>query len=568
MIKEELSVDIQTIDAALLSKMFLAGAKNLEAKKEWINELNVFPVPDGDTGTNMSMTIISAAKEVAAVEKPVMKDLAKAISSGSLRGARGNSGVILSLLFRGFSKGLEGKEEADAKDIAHALSLGVSAAYKAVMKPTEGTILTVARLASEHAQQVAQQEEVTEVMMWKEILSAAEDALAQTPEMLPVLKKAGVVDAGGQGFVEIWKGMLSVIENEQIIPSEEEAQAAPKEKKAHGVAAEFNEEDIHFCYCTEFIINKEHPDVDPLSLRAYLESIGDCVVVVDDEEIIKCHVHTNEPGNAIQAALKLGYLTNMKIDNMKEQHGDNNKLVDLEAEGQPAFPYKAVDPDKEYGFVAIAAGEGVKQLFVDLGVDNVVSGGQTMNPSTDDILSAIHATAAKRVFVLPNNKNIIMAAEQAANLADRKVDVLQTRTIPQGLSAMLAFDPEADRKQNVTNMVQAYERVGTGSVTFAARDSDYEGHKIKKGELLALENGKMSFVDTDLKKTVVKLTHNLTKKSPNKDASFVTLIYGEDVAEDQAEEIREAVAERLGDSAEVVLIAGKQPVYYFIISVE
>ena len=516
----------------------------------------------------MTMTIMSAAAAVTALEDPDMETLAKAISSGSLRGARGNSGVILSLLFRGFSKGLEGKEEADAKDIAHALSLGVSAAYKAVMKPTEGTILTVARLASEHAQQVAQQEEVTEVMMWKEILSAAEDALAQTPEMLPVLKKAGVVDAGGQGFVEIWKGMLSVIENEQIIPSEEEAQAAPKEKKAHGVAAEFNEEDIHFCYCTEFIINKEHPDADPLSLRAYLESIGDCVVVVDDEEIIKCHVHTNEPGNAIQAALKLGYLTNMKIDNMKEQHGDNNKLVDLEAEGQPAFPYKAVDPDKEYGFVAIAAGEGVKQLFVDLGVDNVVSGGQTMNPSTDDILSAIHATAAKRVFVLPNNKNIIMAAEQAANLADRKVDVLQTRTIPQGLSAMLAFDPEADRKQNVTNMVQAYERVGTGSVTFAARDSDYEGHKIKKGELLALENGKMSFVDTDLKKTVVKLTHNLTKKSPNKDASFVTLIYGEDVAEDQAEEIREAVAERLGDSAEVVLIAGKQPVYYFIISVE
>ena len=562
-------MEITTINAEALAKAFLAGAKNLEAKKEWINELNVFPVPDGDTGTNMSMTINAAKRELETLkDDPTVEQVSKKAASALLRGARGNSGVILSLLFRGFSKGLEGKEEANAKDIAHALSLGVSAAYKAVMKPTEGTILTVARLASEHAQQVAQQEEVTEVMMWKEILSAAEDALAQTPEMLPVLKKAGVVDAGGQGFVEIWKGMLSVIENEQIIPSEEEAQAAPKEKKAHGVAAEFNEEDIHFCYCTEFIINKEHPDADPLSLRAYLESIGDCVVVVDDEEIIKCHVHTNEPGNAIQAALKLGYLTNMKIDNMKEQHGDNNKLVDLEAEGQPAFPYKAVDPDKEYGFVAIAAGEGVKQLFVDLGVDNVVSGGQTMNPSTDDILSAIHATAAKRVFVLPNNKNIIMAAEQAANLADRKVDVLQTRTIPQGLSAMLAFDPEADRKQNVTNMVQAYERVGTGSVTFAARDSDYEGHKIKKGELLALENGKMSFVDTDLKKTVVKLTHNLTKKSPNKDASFVTLIYGEDVAEDQAEEIREAVAERLGDSAEVVLIAGKQPVYYFIISVE
>lgn len=557
------------IKGSQLRDAFISGANSISNCRQQVDALNVFPVPDGDTGTNMSMTINAAKRELETLkDDPTVEQVSKKAASALLRGARGNSGVILSLLFRGFSKGLEGKEEANAKDIAHALSLGVSAAYKAVMKPTEGTILTVARLASEHAQQVAQQEEVTEVMMWKEILSAAEDALAQTPEMLPVLKKAGVVDAGGQGFVEIWKGMLSVIENEQIIPSEEEAQAAPKEKKAHGVAAEFNEEDIHFCYCTEFIINKEHPDADPLSLRAYLESIGDCVVVVDDEEIIKCHVHTNEPGNAIQAALKLGYLTNMKIDNMKEQHGDNNKLVDLEAEGQPAFPYKAVDPDKEYGFVAIAAGEGVKQLFVDLGVDNVVSGGQTMNPSTDDILSAIHATAAKRVFVLPNNKNIIMAAEQAANLADRKVDVLQTRTIPQGLSAMLAFDPEADRKQNVTNMVQAYERVGTGSVTFAARDSDYEGHKIKKGELLALENGKMSFVDTDLKKTVVKLTHNLTKKSPNKDASFVTLIYGEDVAEDQAEEIREAVAERLGDSAEVVLIAGKQPVYYFIISVE
>ena len=557
------------IKGSQLRDAFISGANSISNCRQQVDALNVFPVPDGDTGTNMSMTINAAKRELETLkDDPTVEQVSKKAASALLRGARGNSGVILSLLFRGFSKGLEGKEEADAKDIAHALSLGVSAAYKAVMKPTEGTILTVARLASEHAQQVAQQEEVTEAMMWKEILSAAEDALAQTPEMLPVLKKAGVVDAGGQGFVEIWKGMLSVIENEQIIPSEEEAQAAPKEKKAHGVAAEFNEEDIHFCYCTEFIINKEHPDADPLSLRAYLESIGDCVVVVDDEEIIKCHVHTNEPGNAIQAALKLGYLTNMKIDNMKEQHGDNNKLVDLEAEGQPAFPYKAVDPDKEYGFVAIAAGEGVKQLFVDLGVDNVVSGGQTMNPSTDDILSAIHATAAKRVFVLPNNKNIIMAAEQAANLADRKVDVLQTRTIPQGLSAMLAFDPEADRKQNVTNMVQAYERVGTGSVTFAARDSDYEGHKIKKGELLALENGKMSFVDTDLKKTVVKLTHNLTKKSPNKDASFVTLIYGEDVAEDQAEEIREAVAERLGDSAEVVLIAGKQPVYYFIISVE
>ena len=558
------------IKGSQLRDAFISGANRISNCRQQVDALNVFPVPDGDTGTNMSMTINAAKRELELLkDEPTVEQVSKKAASALLRGARGNSGVILSLLFRGFSKGLEGKETADAKDLANALELGVSAAYKAVMKPTEGTILTVARLASEHAQQVAQQEEeVTAVQMWKEILSAAEDALAQTPEMLPVLKKAGVVDAGGQGFVDIWKGMLSVIEGGEIIASEEEAQSAPKEKRAQGVAAEFNEEDIHFCYCTEFIINKEQPNADPLSLRAYLESIGDCVVVVDDEEIIKCHVHTNEPGNAIQAALKLGYLTNMKIDNMKVQHGDNNKLVDLEAEGQPAFPYQAVDPDKEYGFVAVAAGEGVKQLFVDLGVDNVVSGGQTMNPSTDDILSAIHATAAKTVFVLPNNKNIIMAAEQAANLADRKVYVLQTRTIPQGLSAMLAFDPEAERKENVMNMIKAFEKVGTGSVTFAARDSDYEGHNIKKGELLALENGKMSFVDTDLQKTVVKLTHNLVKKSSNKDSNFVTLIYGEDVQEEQAEEIRQAVADKLGDDAEVVLIAGKQPVYYFIISVE
>ena len=548
------------IKGTQLRDAFISGANSISNCRQQVDALNVFPVPDGDTGTNMSMTINAAKRELETLrDDPTVEQVAKKAASALLRGARGNSGVILSLLFRGFSKGLEGKEEADAKDIANALSMGVTAAYKAVMKPTEGTILTVARLAGEHAQQLAAQEEqLTAAQMWKEILVSAQDALAQTPEMLPVLKKAGVVDAGGQGFVEVWKGMLSVIESGEIVASLEEQQAAPKEKKAHGVAAEFNEEDIHFCYCTEFIINKEDPNADPLALRAYLESIGDCVVVVDDEEIIKCHVHTNEPGNAIQAALKLGYLTNMKIDNMKEQHGDNNKLVDLEAEGKPAFPYKAVDPEKEYGFVAVAAGDGIKQLFTDLGVDNVVSGGQTMNPSTEDILSAIHATAAKRVFVLPNNKNIIMA--------DRKVYVLQTRTVPQGLSAMLAFDPEADRKQNMMNMVKAYERVGTGSVTFAARDSDYEGHNIKKGELLALENGKMAFVETDLKKTVVKLTHNLMRKT--KDSSFVTLIYGEDVAEEQAEQIREAVAEKLGDDVEVVLIEGKQPVYYFIISVE
>lgn len=556
------------ITGSQLRDAFISGANQIANQRQQVDALNVFPVPDGDTGTNMSMTIGAAKRELETLkDDATVEQVSKKAASALLRGARGNSGVILSLLFRGFSKGLEGKVAAGAGDIALALGQGVAAAYKAVMKPTEGTILTVARLAAEHAAGLDPKMTVQE--MWDQILQKAQEALDATPEQLPVLKKAGVVDAGGKGFVVIWEGMKAVIDGEAIVPSADEAQRVP-EKKAQGVAAEFNGEDIKFCYCTEFIINKENPKTDPLGLRAYLESIGDCVVVVDDEEIIKCHVHTNEPGNAIQAALKLGYLTNMKIDNMKEQHGDNNKLVDLEAEGQqpPVFQYQPVDPTKEYGFVAVAAGDGVKQLFLDLGVDNVVSGGQTMNPSTEDILSAIHATPAKRVFVLPNNKNIIMAAEQATNLADRKVYVLQTRTIPQGLSAMLAFDPSQERKANMMNMIKAYEKVGTGLVTFAARDSDFEGKHIKEGQLLALENGKLSFTDEDLKKTVTKLTSALVRKSANKEGNFVTLIYGQDVSEAQAEEIQQAVAEKLGDQGEVVLINGQQPVYYFIISVE
>ncbi|MBP1581923.1 MAG: DAK2 domain-containing protein, partial [Oscillospiraceae bacterium] len=393
------------------------------------------------------------------------------------------------------------------------------------------------------------------------------------PELLPVLKKAGVVDAGGQGFVTIWEGMKVVVDGGEVIMAEEDQQK-PQEKKAQGIAAEFDEGEITFTYCTEFIVNKEKPDADPHGLRAYLESIGDCVVVVDDEEIIKCHVHTNDPGNAIQAGLKLGYLTSMKIDNMREQHGHSGtSAAELAAaemgEQLPEFPYIAVDDENEFGFVAVAAGEGVKQLFIDLGVNNVVSGGQTMNPSTDDILAAIHATPAKHVFVLPNNKNIIMAAEQTINLADREVEVLQTRSIPEGLAAMLAFDPDQDSRSNLMNMIKAFEKVGTGSVTFAARDSDFEGHKIKKGQLLAMEGNKLAFVDEDLKKTIVKLTNNLLKKHLNKeDGNFITLIYGEDVSDEQAEEIQEAVQEKVGEQAEVVLVKGEQPVYYFVISVE
>lgn len=558
------------IKGSQLRDAFISGANSISNNRQRVDALNVFPVPDGDTGTNMSMTINAARRELETLkDEATVEEVSKKAASALLRGARGNSGVILSLLFRGFSKGLEGKTTANAADLANALNLGVAAAYKAVMKPTEGTILTVARVAATHAATLDLDNISTE-QIWDDILVKAKEALATTPDLLPVLKKAGVVDAGGEGFVVIWEGMQSVISGGEIVNSNEEQQKAPQEKKAYGIAAEFDETDIKFTYCTEFIINKDNKNADPLHLRAYLESIGDCVVVVDDEDIIKCHIHTNEPGNAIQSALKLGYLTNMKIDNMKEQHGDNNKLVDLEAEGKqaPAFRYQAVDPAKEYGFVSVAAGEGIKQLFMDLGVDNVVSGGQTMNPSTDDILSAIHATPAKRVFVLPNNKNIIMAAEQATNLADRKVYVLQTRTIPQGLAAMLAFDPNQERKQNMINMIKAYEKVGTGLITFAARDSNFEGKNIKEGQLLALENGKLAFTEEDLKKAVLKLTYALVKKSPNKEGNFITLIYGDEVSAEAAEEIQQLVSDRLGDQGEVVLIKGEQPVYYFIISVE
>ena len=563
------------INGIQLRDAFVSGANNITNYRQQVDALNVFPVPDGDTGTNMSMTINAAKRELLNMKDEItVETVSKKAASALLRGARGNSGVILSLLFRGFAKGLEGKECACAADIATALELGVAAAYKAVMKPTEGTILTVARLAAEKAKELANGEAaLSAAEMWNEVLLAAKDALAQTPEMLPVLKKAGVVDAGGQGFVTIWEGMKAVIDGGAVIACEEETQKVP-EKKAQGIAAEFDEGEITFTYCTEFIINKEDPNADPRGLRAYLESIGDCVVVVDDEEIIKCHVHTNDPGNAIQAALKLGYLTNMKIDNMRVQHGHSGQsAAELAAaemgEEVPEFPYAAVEEENEYGFVAVAAGEGVKQLFIDLGVNNVVSGGQTMNPSTDDILAAIHATPAKHVFVLPNNKNIIMAAEQTINLADREVEVLQTRSIPEGLAAMLAFDADQDCRSNLMSMIKAYEKVGTGSVTFAARDSDYEGHKIKKGQLLAMEGGKLSFVEEDLKKTIVKLTNSLLKKHLNKeDGNFITLIYGEDVSDEQAEEIQQAVEEKVGDQAEVVLVNGQQPVYYFTISVE
>ena len=551
------------IQGSTLRDAIISGANNITNQKYRVDELNVFPVPDGDTGTNMSMTISNAARELSLLNDDVtVAEVASKAASALLRGARGNSGVILSLLFRGFSKGLAGLEEAGSVDIARALQIGVSAAYKAVMKPTEGTILTVARLAGEHASDIC--EEMTDpVQLWDEIVKAAKEALDTTPELLPVLKKAGVVDAGGKGFLVICEGMQAVFHGEGIIPSEEVASARVKQAVTFDAAAKSDDE-IVFTYCTEFIVKKKRDAEDALKLRAYLESIGDCVVVVDDDDIIKVHVHTDNPGNALQEGLKFGMLTNMKIENMREQH-TARVIADapVHQEGKQ-HTYVPVEPDRPYGFVAVAAGEGIQSLFHDLGADNIVSGGQTMNPSTDDILNAIQATPAQTVFVLPNNKNIIMAAEQAVELSDRDVCVLQTRTIPQGLSAMLAFDSDLSLEENRLNMTKAFDRVSTGQITFAASDSEYDGHSIREGEVLALDNGKLSFIEHDIVKACVKLTRSLV----HRDSSFITILYGADATEEQANQVKGQLDARYNGEIEVSVINGGQPVYYFIISVE
>ena len=551
----------------MLRDAFISAANNIQSQRQQVDALNVFPVPDGDTGTNMSMTIGNAVRELSKLPDSVSVTEVADIAAGALlRGARGNSGVILSLLFRGFSKGLKGRETAGVKEFAGALEQGVAAAYKAVMKPTEGTILTVARLSSERAQELAQAGSEMGAF-WSGVLEAANAALEKTPELLPVLKKAGVVDAGGCGFVIILEGMNRVFQGGEMIAAANES----PQKQPEPVLTEFDttggfDGQITFTYCTEFIVNKKGGR-DPRGLRAFLESIGDCVVVVDDDEIIKVHVHTENPGKALQEGLKFGSLTNMKIENMREQF-ESRREAQQEAEktqkAGESFPYVPVDPEIAAGFVAIAAGDGVRSLFLDLGANQVVSGGQTMNPSTDDILSAIQATPARTVFVLPNNKNIIMAAEQAARLADREVYVLQTMTIPQGMSAMLAYEPDKDVLENRTNMTEAIGRVRTGLVTFAARDSDFDGRSIQKGELLAMENGKLLFTDVSLEKTLLRLTRTLA----GKETSFITVLYGEDIDAEAASELEAALREKLADDIELSFIAGGQPVYYFIISVE
>lgn len=559
------------IKGSVLRDSMISGANSIANQRSQIDELNVFPVPDGDTGTNMSMTVTAAKRELVKLpDDCTVEKVSSVAASSMLRGARGNSGVITSLLFRGFSKALVGKKEASAEDLAKAFESGVAAAYKAVMKPTEGTMLTVARMGAEAAA-VAETEDTTE--MFTIILDAAKVALANTPEQLPVLKKAGVVDAGGAGFVTILEGMLSVLRDGVMV--EGEASEKTAEEKANFVpkgvyAAEIDPNMKNF-YCTEFLVNK-NDKASAVKLRAFLESIGDSVVVVDDEDIIKAHVHTNDPGKALSSAMLHGFLSNMKIENMKEQNAERQtegKGLEKQAEAEKnpnagKFKYAAVDPDTAYGFVAVAAGDGLKDIFTDIGVNAVVSGGQTMNPSTEDILEAIHSVPAKTVFVLPNNKNIIMAAEMAVDIADRKVIVLPTRTIPQGISAMLSFDDAADAEANAVAMMQAADRVATGLVTFAARNSDFDGHKIKEGEILALENGKLSFTEKDLTKAAVKLARSMVKK----DSSFVTVISGCDVNEEDAEKLTEQISAKMPSGVEVTRLNGGQPVYYYIISVE
>ena len=560
------------ISGKILRDAIISGANNINNQRSRVDELNVFPVPDGDTGTNMGMTVGASVAELNALDDGcTVGEAAKTAASAMLRGARGNSGVITSLLFRGFSKALEGKKEADVADIVAALQKGVEGAYKAVMKPTEGTILTVARVASEEAAACGAEEIPA---LWDVVLTAGQKALEDTPNLLPVLKKAGVVDAGGQGIMFIFEGMKQVFDGGEIVAGAEVA-AKPKvssEAAGKGVFTDdlMKVEDIKNGYCTQFLLHKDS-GASVTRLRAFLESNGDSVVVIEDDDVANCHVHTSDPGMMLSEAIKYGYLTNFKIENMHEQFLARQKQAkglekqaEAEEKKDSEFTYAAVDPEREYGFVAVAAGEGLKNVFADLGVDAVVSGGQTMNPSTEDILAAIQSVPAKTVLVLPNNKNIIMASEQAQKLADRKVIVLPTRTVPQGMTAMLNFDPELKPEENAVGMMQAADHVSTGLITYAARDSEFDGKPIKKGEIMALENGKIVATGTD----IVKMTYRLARSMKKKDSQFITVISGCDVSDEDAEKTTDMVRTKCGSSVEVSHISGGQPVYYYMISVE
>ena len=547
------------IDGQTLKNAYMSAAVTISNRRREVDELNVYPVPDGDTGTNMSMTMNNALKELEqSADGLGAGRVADICASALLRGARGNSGVILSLLFRGISKGFEGKENASCGDIAEALKIGVENAYKAVMKPTEGTILTVARMASQKASEAAKTTDDTSAL-WGEVCKAAEDALAKTKEQLDVLKKADVVDAGGKGLVIIFDAMRDVfMGKEPVKPDYKTSSAAAA--SLNTTVGDFDDDVITFGYCTEFIVKKSRDCADASRLKAFLGTIGDCVFVVDDDNIIKVHVHTDHPGQAIEEGLTFGQLVNMKIDNLREQH--ENKAKDARvAHERHIVP---AEPVKPFGFAAVANGAGVEEMFRNLGADHIIRGGQTMNPSTDDIINAAYLVPAETVFVLPNNKNIIMAAEQAVKLSDRRICVIPSRTIPQGITAMMNYDPDGDLDTNRLNMTKSMENVSTGLVTFAARDSELDGKQIKKGEILGLENGKLGVIEKEINKAAYKVIRKLAKGS----AAYITVIYGADVTDEKAEELQQLVTSKFGQAADVNFINGGQPVYYYIISVE
>ena len=552
---------VKTINTELFRKMFLAGAANLEAKKEFINELNVFPVPDGDTGTNMTLTIMSAAKEVQSLENADMLTIAKAISSGSLRGARGNSGVILSQLLRGFTKEIREHKEIDAVILAKACERATATAYKAVMKPKEGTILTVAKGISRKAEELAETTEDLEVFI-PEVIKYAEEVLAQTPEMLPVLKEAGVVDSGGQGLLEVIHGAYDAFLGKEIDYAAIEARGGTKMVKPSQQA----EADIKFGYCTEFIImtEKEFTDKNEAEFKAYLESIGDSIVCVADDDIVKIHVHTNDPGLAIQKALTYGQLSRMKIDNMREEHQE--KLIkDAEkAAAQQASEKKKKEPRKPVGFIAVSIGEGMNGIFRELGADYIIEGGQTMNPSTDDMLSAIDEVNADHIFILPNNKNIILAANQAQSLTDDKdIIVIPTKTVPQGITAIISYMPEADVDTNIEALEEAIKNVKTGQVTYAVRDTHIDDKEIHEGDIMGIGDRGILAVGQSVEETTKEMLAQLV----DEESELISLYFGQDVLEEDAENFAQEVEELYPD-VDVDVHMGGQPIYYYVLSVE
>ena len=589
---------MNTIDALLLQKLFLSGANNISNNKEYINELNVFPVPDGDTGTNMTLTIMAAAADVRSQKEPTIDSLAKAISGGSLRGARGNSGVILSQLFRGFCKDIRGKKVLTMVDLTAGFERGVETAYKAVMKPKEGTILTVARGVSEKATELLMEDEDYPIIEFAEkVLAYGEEVLEHTPEMLPVLAEAGVVDSGGQGLIEILRGIVIALKGGTVEPANPDqpvrlARGAgvldetPKARPVYAAASgkeDISTADIKFGYCTEFIIllEKELPDEEVEKIKEYLLSIGDSLVCVADEELVKVHVHTNHPGLAFEKALEYGQLTRMKIDNMREEHSERVeieqqraaeqeeafkkiKLDRKEAGGAPEDKPKPEKPPKKYGFVSVSAGSGLEEIMREIGVDHVISGGQTMNPSTEDILKAVEQVNAETVFILPNNKNIILAANQAASLCkSKKAVVIPSRTVPQGISAMIAFSDDADPDENQAAMKEAAEGVKTGEVTFSVRDTSIEGKSILKGDIMGITDNGIAAVGPEIFDVAVRMVDAMV----DEDSGLVTIYYGEDTNEEDAEKLEQALAEKYPD-VELEVHSGGQPIYYYIISVE